>query len=382
MAIILLVLCIVIIIQVLKIIIKTNIIDKHLIDYFLEYFVLIIAFLCLFFRETVPSNVLISTTISCIIYELISGIYAYYEYVKKEKLNSLSIKNVIDSSELGILLLDGNKKILTNSKMCDILDKMNIKSDFSTNIIKQSQKQISGNYVVNIGNEYYLFDINQNEIIAFDITEEYKLQNELDSQNEKLAKNNNELITNIKNIEKLEKEKNLLKIKNKYHDLLGQNLSVIQQYLDKGEVTNESFEEIKYMIKKMFIDIEEPNDPNTNLKNLIKLHEKNGTRIFVDGNLPTKNKYAKVFFEIIREATTNAIKHANSTEVYVKIKTAENITMTITNNGDKPKPIIVENDGIKGMRKKAASIGADIRIITHPKFLIEVCTNSKGLKIY
>lgn len=373
MAIILLVLCIVIVMQVLKIIIKTNIIDKHLIDYILEYFVLIIAFLDLFFRETIPSNILISTTISCVTYELISGIYTYYEYVKKEKLNSFSIKNVIDSSKLGILLLHGNKKILTNSKMCDILDKMNIKSDFSTNIIKKSQKQMSGNYVVNIGNEYYLFNINQNEIIAFDITEEYKLQNELDSQNEKIAKNNNELITNIKNIEKLEKEKNLPKIKNKYHDLLGQNLSVIQQYLDKNDITNESFEEIKYMIKKMFIDIEEPNDPNINLKNLIKLHEKNGTRILVEGNLPNKNKYAKVFFEIIREATTNAIKHANSTEVYVKIKTAENITMTITNNGDKPKQIIIENDGIKGMRKKAADIGADIKIITNPEFLIEVC---------
>lgn len=41
----LLILCLVIVIQILKIIIKTNIIDKKLIDYNCEYIVLTIAFL-------------------------------------------------------------------------------------------------------------------------------------------------------------------------------------------------------------------------------------------------------------------------------------------------------------------------------------------------
>ena len=58
------------------------------------------------------------------------------------------------------------------------------------------------------------------------------MKKELDEQNEKIKLNNKELVSSIENIEKLEKEKNLLKIKNKYHDLLGQNLSVLQQYLN------------------------------------------------------------------------------------------------------------------------------------------------------
>ena len=73
-------------------------------------------------------------------------------------------------------------------------------------------------------------------------------------------------IESIENIEKLEKEKNLLKIKNKYHDLLGKNLSVLQQYLNREEIKQENFDEIKFMIEKMFIDIEDTEDPNTNLQ--------------------------------------------------------------------------------------------------------------------
>ena len=116
--------------------------------------------------------------------------------------------------------------------MYAILNKLNIRTNYISNIIKQSEEQMEGNYVVKVEEKYYLFIINQNEVIAFDITEEYCLKKELDEQNEKIKLNNTELVTSIENIEKLEKEKNLLKIKNKYHDLLGQNLSVLQQYLN------------------------------------------------------------------------------------------------------------------------------------------------------
>ena len=85
-------------------------------------------------------------------------------------------------------------------------------------------------------------------------------------------------------------------------------------------ITQENFEEIKFMIQKMFIDIEDTDDTNANLENLIKIHKKNGTDIIIDGKLPQNKETAKVFFEIIREATTNAIRHAGSSKVFVNIK--------------------------------------------------------------
>ena len=370
---ILIILSLILVAQTIKIIVKTNIIDKNLIDYYIEYVVAIIILLTLIFEKSISLDILLLVTIMSLLYEVISFIYMYFKYIKEEKINQFSIKKVIDSSDLGILVLKGNKSVLINNTMYAILNKLNIKTNYIANIIKQSEEQMEGNYVVKVEEKYYLFIINQNEVIAFDITEEYSLKKELDEQNEKIKLNNKELVSSMENIEKLEKEKNLLKIKNKYHDLLGQNLSVLQQYLNREEINQENFDEIKFMIEKMFIDIEDTEDPNTNLQNLIKIHQKNGTNIIIKGKLPENEKQAKVFFEIIREATTNAIKHAGSSKIFVEIKeTLEKTNMVITNDGKKPNEFITENEGIKGMRRKVEEIKGYFYVSTVPQFSVNV----------
>ena len=366
-------LCVLLVCQILKIILKTSIINKNQIDYVLEYIVSITILIALFMQESISRNSLFIIALLGIIYEIISLIYMYFRYYKKETITDFSIKKVIDECEFGILVLKGKKAKLINNKMYEILDKLNIKKDYITNIIKQSIDQLDKNYCVKVEDKYYVFVINNNEIITFDITEEYKLHQKLDKQNKKLKENNKKILLSIDKIEELEKEKNLLKLKNKYHDILGQNLSILQQYLNKENITQENFEEIKFMIQKMFIDIEDTDDTNANLENLIKIHKKNGTDIIIDGKLPQNKETAKVFFEIIREATTNAIRHAGSSKVFVNIKeTLEETYMIITNDGRKPNEFITENQGIKDMRRKVKKLGGMFYISTVPEFSVNI----------
>ena len=359
--------------QILKIILKKGIINKNITDYTLEYIVSITILIALFMQESISRNSLFIIALLGIIYEIISLIYMYFRYYKKETITDFSIKKVIDECEFGILVLKGKRAKLINNKMYEILDKLNIKKDYITNIIKQSIDQLDKNYCVKVEDKYYVFVINNNEIITFDITEEYKLHQKLNGQNKKLKENNKKILLSIDNIEELEKEKNLLKLKNKYHDILGQNLSILQQYLNKENITQENFEEIKFMIQKMFIDIEDTDDTNANLENLIKIHKKNGTDIIIDGKLPQNKETAKVFFEIIREATTNAIRHAGSSKVFVNIKeTLEETYMIITNDGRKPNEFITENQGIKDMRRKVEKLGGMFYISTVPEFSVNI----------
>lgn len=347
------ILCLLLVWQILKIILKRSIINKNIIDYVLEYIVSITILIALFMQEDMSRNSLFIISLLGIIYEIISIIYMYFRYYKKETITNFSIKKVIDECEVGILVLKGKKVKLINNKMYEILDKLNIKKDYITNIIRQSIDQIDKNYCVKVGDKYYVFVINNNEIITFDITEVFELHQKLNEQNRKLEENNKQILLSIDNIEELEREKNLLKLKNKYHDILGQNLSILQQYLNRENISQENFEEIKFMIQKMFIDIEDTDDTNTNLENLIKIHKKNGTDIIIDGKLPQNKETAKVFFEIIREATTNAIRHAGSSKVFVKInETLEETYMIITNDGRKSNEFITENQGIKDMREE------------------------------
>ena len=367
------VLCILLVWQILKIILKKGIINKNITDYALEYIVFMTMLIALFMQESISRKSLFIIALLGIIYEIISITYMYFRYYKKETITDFSIKKVIDECEFGILVLKGKKTKLINNKMYEILDKLNIKKDYVTNIIRQSIDQLDKNYCVKVEDKYYVFVINNNEIITFDITEEYKLHQKLNGQNKKLKENNKKILLSIDNIEELEKEKNLLKLKNKYHDILGQNLSILQQYLNKENITQENFEEIKFMIQKMFIDIEDTDDTNTNLENLIKIHKKNGTDIIIDGKLPQNKETAKVFFEIIREATTNAIRHAGSSKVFVNIKeTLEETYMIITNDGRKPNEFITENQGIKDMRRKVKKLGGMFYISTVPEFSVNI----------
>lgn len=367
------ILCLLLVWQILKIILKKGIINKNITDYALEYIVSITILIALFMQESISRNSLFIIALLGIIYEIISLIYMYFRYYKKETITDFSIKKVIDECEFGILVLKGKRAKLINNKMYEILDKLNIKKDYITNIIKQSIDQLDKNYCVKVEDKYYVFVINNNEIITFDITEVYKLHQKLNEQNKKLKENNKKILLSIDNIEELEKEKNLLKLKNKYHDILGQNLSILQQYLNKENITQENFEEIKFMIQKMFIDIEDTDDTNTNLENLIKIHKKNGTDIIIDGKLPQNKETAKVFFEIIREATTNAIRHAESSKVFVNIKeTLEETYMIITNDGRKPNEFITENQGIKDMRRKVKKLGGMFYISTVPEFSVNI----------
>jgi len=367
------ILCLLLVCQILKIILKKGIINKNITDYALEYIVSITIFIALFMQESISRNSLFIIAILSIIYEIISLTYMYFKYYKKETMTDFSIKKVIDECEFGILVLKSKKAKLINNKMYEILDKLNIKKDYITNIISQSIDQLDKNYCVKVEDKYYVFVINNNEIITFDITEEYKLHQKLNGQNKKLKENNKKILLSIDNIEELEKEKNLLKLKNKYHDILGQNLSILQQYLNKENITQENFEEIKFMIQKMFIDIEDTDDTNANLENLIKIHKKNGTDIIIDGKLPQNKETAKVFFEIIREATTNAIRHAGSSKVFVNIKeTLEETYMIITNDGRKSNEFITENQGIKDMRRKVKKLGGMFYISTVPEFSVNI----------
>ena len=364
------ILCLLLVWQILKIILKKGIINKNITDYALEYIVSITILIALFMQESISRNSLFIIALLGIIYEIISLIYMYFRYYKKETITDFSIKKVIDECEFGILVLKGKKAKLINNKMYEILNKLNIKKDYITNIIKQS---IDKNYCVKLENKYYVFVVNDNEIITFDITEVYELHQKLNEQNRKLEENNKKILLSIDNIEELEKEKNLLKLKNKYHDILGQNLSILQQYLNKENITQENFEEIKFMIQKMFIDIEDTDDTNANLENLIKIHKKNGTDIIIDGKLPQNKETAKVFFEIIREATTNAIRHAGSSKVFVNIKeTLEETYMIITNDGRKSNEFITENQGIKDMRRKVKKLGGMFYISTVPEFSVNI----------
>ena len=304
-----------------------------------------------------------------ILITIILGLFIYDIGINKDKITIFSVKNAIDLSTDGIMFIHKDKIVLSNIVMDDILKRLKINNNFIEEIKKKSIKSINNLYIIKIDNKIWGININENEIKASDITKEYKLQEELSERNREIEKNNKIILKTIKKVDEIEKEKNILKIKNNFHDILGHRLSLLKQYLNMDKVNNK---DIKFLIDSLFEDTTS-NNYEKNLTELVDMYKLLGINIIVTGSLNFDIKIAKVFFEIIREGITNAIIHANSKNIKIIINDSKNKKeLIITNDGKRTNKIIHENEGIKGMRRKLKEINGILIIDNTKIFTLKV----------
>ena len=312
----------------------------------------------------------------CVLFNIIFFTYVLIKKGAKDYITNQSIKEAIDLSNSGILVLKNKNTIkLQNSIMRELLNKLAIKKNYIEELKSKAKNTISGDCTIIVDNNAWLFIINEEdlEIVAVNINEEYELQKKIETQNKEIEENNKEILWTIENMEYIERQKESQELKSKFHDLLGQSFSMLQQYLNQDNLESKNIEDIKFMIREMFIDMEDKEDAEINLNNLVEAHKNTGTEINIIGKLPKNKEIAKAFFEIIREAVTNAIRHADSTKVDVCIKdNLDGVELIITNNGKRPKNSIIEHQGIKGMRRKVEKIKGNLYITTVPDFKINV----------
>lgn len=300
---------------------------------------------------------------------IILGLFIYDIGINKDKITIFSVKNAIDLSTDGIMFIHKDKIVLSNIVMDDILKRLKINNNFIEEIKKKSIKSINNLYIIKIDNKIWGININENEIKASDITKEYKLQEELSERNREIEKNNKIILKTIKKVDEIEKEKNILKIKNNFHDILGHRLSLLKQYLNMDKVNNK---DIKFLIDSLFEDTTS-NNYEKNLTELVDMYKLLGINIIVTGSLNFDIKIAKVFFEIIREGITNAIIHANSKNIKIIINDSKNKKeLIITNDGKRTNKTIHENEGIKGMRRKLKEINGILIIDNTKIFTLKV----------
>ena len=100
-------------------------------------------------------------------------------------------------------------------------------------------------------------------------------------------------------------------------------------------------------------------------------------QIDVEGALPEDARVAAAFLQIIREASTNATKHAQAHRVHVRLwqerTDADAVAhMTISNDGS-PAPVSYrEGTGIPGMRHVAQDLGGSLEVHATPPFTLTV----------
>ena len=188
-----------------------------------------------------------------------------------------------------------------------------------------------------------------------------------------------ELQAQIEEVKKVADNAAYLRMRARVHDVIGQRLSILHRYLEEGRLDDESLEQIDPLLRSIAADLRSGGDtePAEQLGDIVHAFGLVSVQIDVEGELPSDARVAAAFLQIIREASTNATKHAQAHRVHVRLRqeTSEDgavARMAVSNDGA-PAPVSYrEGTGIPGMRHVAQNLGGSLEVHTAPPFTLTV----------
>jgi signal transduction histidine kinase len=174
----------------------------------------------------------------------------------------------------------------------------------------------------------------------------------------------------ISDVERVEKSKEVLRLKRDIHDTLSQRISVLYWILENPDRQGE-LRKLKELISSAGTEIANKKaDGESLLSELVSSYALIGVTLRITGSVPENAGKAKLLAEIIRECSSNAVRHGGATEINVTVAdTGGRTRMTITNNGA-PSERISEGSGIAGIRRALFEAGGSLTVTPAPVFTV------------
>lgn len=305
--------------------------------------------------------------------------------VLKDLPGRFSVKYALDQQDDGIAYIDifGQVRYI-NTSLKTILSKLGIssynKSHEILSLVKTKAQEngriVSNNtYIVNIDDSSYKFSMDNplTQITCTNVTEEETLMSEIENNKENLSKANQELNKTLDTIDSIQEYNEILSIKGNIHDSLAQQLSILHMFILNDNSTD--LVEVKKMLSNIdsSLNIESSNEQSEiELQKLLKII---GVDLVIHGTAPNDNEIKVFINKLIKETTTNAIRHGKANKIDVNIETSdETTTISITNNGIIPTNIIYGN-GLSSITNELNKIRGSLSIKSEPQFTIIATIN-------
>lgn len=289
----------------------------------------------------------------------------------KSNINYYSLKGALDGLKTAVMFESEFNVVYENLAMKTLLEKLNIKQNQSSFEIWQSLKSRENfkiideqNILVFLDKKVYSFSMikqSKTQIYAFDITKEYLTTTKIENKQNELKTKQTEILQMIENLDEIERQREVLSLKSKLHDIIGQRLFILHHILDVIDEKTFDLNSVKSLLKTMLdeIDNEDISEAQNLQNSIVTAFEMIGFNIEISGEIPKETPKAKALVKIIRECATNAIRHANATKLFVNIS---NNKIEISDNGKKQNTSFIEGTGIKGMRLNAETLGGELII--------------------
>lgn len=206
------------------------------------------------------------------------------------------------------------------------------------------------------------------QLVAQDVTEQYRINEQLDRENEKLKDTNARLQKMYDRMADDIREKESLALKVYVHDTIGRSLLTIQDIMNSGEETEKKLASLREAVSMLSSNRHTFKDTMDEVR---QNASKMGVSVKVNGYIPVGTRVESLIVSAARECITNCLRHAHGSEIAVDVREFEGIyKVIITNNGEKPKGKITEGSGLSGLRRSVEESGGEMFVSHYPAFAL------------
>lgn len=339
-----------------------------------------------------PLYAFIAYDILLIVLEFIFAIS--FVKINRQTIGKNSVKKSMDNLPDGICFskMDGTP-LLVNRMMQDIsfavfgkmlANDLVCAKDIKNNNIKEGSKILQRDPLVieAMGRTWQIKVIpheNVRETLAYDITLEWALYQQIQEKNKQIEKMNASLKDYQINVGKYTRQKEILQAKIKIHDKIGQSLIYFKRYLDMDVKTKEDRDKLISLWMESLVMLDEKSeDPDSaksinKFKKLISTAKDIGVTVNVDGKLPAEDGDLNLLVKIVHESLNNAIRHGQAKNIWIDLDEDDiNIHSRITNDGIIIHGPIIEKGGLKNIRQIIESCGGKMKIQSDSHFILDL----------
>lgn len=225
--------------------------------------------------------------------------------------------------------------------------------------------------------EMKFLDSNTVQVEAAEITSLYRLSEELYENTIRLQEMQKRQKALLDSIVEVNLNKEILAAKMHIHDELGHCLLATTKAITEDRLA-ENADVLRENWNSAIQDFSNISTvwtvPDSSLQSeLMQVAELIGCKVIFSGKQPTQRKTLQLLYAAIREALTNAVRHADATELMVKIEQDEkNYHIEISDNGGVSVSSITEGNGLSALRQRLEQEGATLKVL---------CDNSVSLLV-
>ena len=217
------------------------------------------------------------------------------------------------------------------------------------------------------------------ECIAYDITEQYQKNREMEKRNAHLAAVNKKMREYNQNLDSITREREILAAKVRIHDDVGRSLLALRAYLSHKNGDRKGLVDLWRFTVSALKGESVSRDTADRMEVLAQAAEAVDVKLVFDGEIPKEQQLEEVVAAAIHECLTNTVKHADGSELAVHTMVENNTVMfELKNNGKPPEGKVEEKGGLRTLRTIVEQHGGRMEILSRTEFLLRIQLRTGG----